>query len=133
MTLDLAGVGIGPFNLSLAALAEPVEGLHTEFFERAPEFRWHPGLMVEGAALQVPFLADLVSLVEPAHPLSFLSYLRDAQHAASAGAATRSSSTSSPAAWCGRATSCSASAPSRCCPSRWNTLPASGSCTPPTT
>jgi lysine N6-hydroxylase len=77
MTLDLAGVGIGPFNLSLAALAEPVEGLHTEFFERAPEFRWHPGLMVEGAALQVPFLADLVSLVEPAHPLSFLSYLRD--------------------------------------------------------
>jgi putrescine N-hydroxylase len=76
-TLDLAGVGIGPFNLSLAALAEPVDGLRTAFFERATEFRWHPGLMIEGAALQVPFLADLVSLVEPAHPLSFLSYLRD--------------------------------------------------------
>ncbi|MGH3763321.1 lysine N(6)-hydroxylase/L-ornithine N(5)-oxygenase family protein [Actinophytocola sp.] len=76
-TLDLAGVGIGPLNLSLAALAEPVEGLRTAFFEREPEFRWHPGVMVEGAALQVPFLADLVSLVEPAHPLSFLSYLRD--------------------------------------------------------
>ncbi|MGH3880595.1 MAG: lysine N(6)-hydroxylase/L-ornithine N(5)-oxygenase family protein [Actinophytocola sp.] len=77
MTLDLAGVGIGPFNLSLAALAEPVDGLRTAFFEREPEFRWHPGLMIEGAALQVPFLADLVSLVQPAHPLSFLSYLRD--------------------------------------------------------
>jgi lysine N6-hydroxylase len=73
----MAGVGIGPFNLSLAALAEPVCGLRTAFFEREPEFRWHPGLMIEGAALQVPFLADLVSLVEPAHPLSFLSYLRD--------------------------------------------------------
>ncbi|HEY0454513.1 lysine N(6)-hydroxylase/L-ornithine N(5)-oxygenase family protein [Actinophytocola sp.] len=75
--LDIAGVGIGPFNLSLAALAEPVEGLRTAFFEREPEFHWHPGLMIDGAALQVPFLADLVSLVEPAHPLSFLSYLRD--------------------------------------------------------
>jgi lysine N6-hydroxylase len=77
VTLDLAGVGIGPFNLSLAALAEPVEDLNAAFFEREPEFRWHPGLMISGAALQVPFLADLVSLVEPAHPLSFLSYLRD--------------------------------------------------------
>jgi len=75
--LDLGGVGIGPFNLSLAALAEPLDGLAAAFFEREPEFRWHPGLMIEGAALQVPFLADLVSLVEPAHPLSFLSYLRD--------------------------------------------------------
>ena len=75
--LDLAGVGIGPFNLSLAALAEPVDGLRAEFFERAPEFRWHPGLMIDGTTVQVPFLADLVSLVEPASPLSFLSYLRD--------------------------------------------------------
>lgn len=75
--LDLVGVGIGPANLSLAALADPVEGLTTAFFEREPEFSWHPGLMIEGAFLQVPFLADLVSLVEPANPLSFLSYLRD--------------------------------------------------------
>jgi lysine N6-hydroxylase len=75
--LDVAGIGIGPVNLSLAALAAPVDGLRAEFFEREPEFRWHPGLMIPGAALQVPFLADLVSLVEPAHPLSFLAYLRD--------------------------------------------------------
>ncbi|MGW5053785.1 lysine N(6)-hydroxylase/L-ornithine N(5)-oxygenase family protein [Actinokineospora sp. NPDC004072] len=75
--LDLAGVGIGPFNLSLAALAHGVPGLRAAFFERSPEFRWHPGLLIDGATLQVPFLADLVSLVEPAHPLSFLAYLRD--------------------------------------------------------
>ena len=76
MTLDLAGVGIGPFNLSLAALAEPLDGFEAAFFERGPEFRWHPGLMIEGAALQVPFLADLVSLVDPTSQLSFLAYLR---------------------------------------------------------
>lgn len=74
--LDLAGVGIGPFNLSLAALASGVEGLDAAFFEQRKEFRWHPGLLIEGATLQVPFLADLVSLADPTSPLSFLNYLR---------------------------------------------------------
>lgn len=74
---DLVGIGIGPFNLSLAALGDRLPGFRSVFFERGPEFRWHPGLMIEGATIQVPFLADLVSLVEPAHPLSFLSYLRE--------------------------------------------------------
>jgi lysine N6-hydroxylase len=74
--LDLVGVGIGPFNLSLAALASRTD-LTARFFERRPEFRWHPGLMIDGTTIQVPFLADLVSLVDPTHPLSFLSYLRD--------------------------------------------------------
>jgi lysine N6-hydroxylase len=75
--LDLAGVGVGPFNLSLAALARPVPGLRVELFEREPEFRWHPGLLIEGTTLQVPFLADLVSLVDPTSELSFLNYLRE--------------------------------------------------------
>ena len=73
----LAGVGIGPFNLSLAALAAGVDGLDAVFFDARPEFRWHPGLLVEGATLQVPFLADLVTLVDPTNPFSFLNYLRD--------------------------------------------------------
>ena len=46
--LDLAGIGVGPFNLSLAALADGVDGLSTAFFEREPEFRWHPGMMIDG-------------------------------------------------------------------------------------
>ncbi|MCT2594398.1 SidA/IucD/PvdA family monooxygenase [Streptomyces sp. N2-109] len=74
--LDLAGIGIGPCNLSLAALAHGVPGLRTAFFEQQPEFSWHPGLLIEGATLQVPFLADLVSLADPASPWSFLRYLR---------------------------------------------------------
>ncbi|QWF76834.1 lysine N(6)-hydroxylase/L-ornithine N(5)-oxygenase family protein [Amycolatopsis sp. CA-230715] len=75
--LDLAGIGIGPFNLSLAALAHPVTGLRAAFFDRRPEFRWHPGLLLPGTTLQVPFLADLVSLADPTNPLSFLNYLRE--------------------------------------------------------
>jgi lysine N6-hydroxylase len=74
---DLVGVGIGPFNLSLAALADGVPGLSALFLEERPEFRWHPGLMFDDARLQVPFLADLASLVDPTSRWSFLAYLRD--------------------------------------------------------
>ncbi|WP_067823398.1 lysine N(6)-hydroxylase/L-ornithine N(5)-oxygenase family protein [Nocardia inohanensis] len=74
--LDLLGVGAGPFNLSLAALADGVPRLRSAFFEQSPAFRWHPGLLIDGTTLQVPFLADLVSLVEPRSPYSFLNYLR---------------------------------------------------------
>jgi lysine N6-hydroxylase len=35
--------------------------------------------MIDGSTVQVPFLADLVSLVEPASPLSFLSYLKECE------------------------------------------------------
>ncbi|MBB4684698.1 lysine N(6)-hydroxylase/L-ornithine N(5)-oxygenase family protein [Amycolatopsis jiangsuensis] len=73
---DLAGVGIGPFNLSLAALADPLD-LDVVLFDARPEFRWHPGMLVDGATLQVPFLADLVSLVDPTSRHSFLNYLRE--------------------------------------------------------
>ncbi|MER5884960.1 SidA/IucD/PvdA family monooxygenase [Streptomyces sp. NPDC001941] len=74
--LDLLGVGIGPFNLSLAALADGVPGLRTAFLERQHGFRWHPGLLIDGSTLQVPYLADLVSLVEPTSPWSFVNWLK---------------------------------------------------------
>jgi lysine N6-hydroxylase len=73
---DLVGVGIGPFNLSLAALAEPVTELRTLFVDQSPRFSWHPGLLMERTRLQVSFLADLVSLVDPTSRWSFLAYLR---------------------------------------------------------
>ncbi|WP_159945218.1 MULTISPECIES: lysine N(6)-hydroxylase/L-ornithine N(5)-oxygenase family protein [unclassified Nocardiopsis] len=74
---DVVGVGLGPFNLALAALADAVPGLDPLFLEARPSFSWHPGLLLEGARLQVPFLADLVSLVDPTSRWSFLSYLRE--------------------------------------------------------
>ncbi|HEY6425431.1 MAG TPA: SidA/IucD/PvdA family monooxygenase [Pseudonocardiaceae bacterium] len=74
---DVIGVGAGPFGLGLAALASGVRGLDVVVLEGSPELRWHPGLMFDDANLQVSFLADLVSLVAPTHPLSFLAYLAD--------------------------------------------------------
>jgi lysine N6-hydroxylase len=74
---DVIAIGCGPFNLGLAALADGVDDVRLAVFDSRPEFTWHRGLMFEDAMLQVSFLADLVSLVEPAHRLSFLSYLRD--------------------------------------------------------
>ncbi|GHH35093.1 lysine N(6)-hydroxylase/L-ornithine N(5)-oxygenase family protein [Streptomyces candidus] len=77
---DLVGIGIGPFNLSLAALADGIHGgLTTAFYEQRPAFHWHPGLLIEGATLQVPFLADLVTLADPSSPWTFLNYLRDSE------------------------------------------------------
>ncbi|MGI5354642.1 lysine N(6)-hydroxylase/L-ornithine N(5)-oxygenase family protein [Streptomyces sp. CA-252508] len=74
---DLVGIGIGPFNLSLAALAHGVPGgLATAFYEQRPAFHWHPGQLIDGTTLQVPFLADLVTLADPTSPWSFLNYLR---------------------------------------------------------
>ncbi|MFE7104889.1 lysine N(6)-hydroxylase/L-ornithine N(5)-oxygenase family protein [Streptomyces sp. NPDC057575] len=77
---DLIGIGIGPFNLSLAALAHGVptnpQPLNAAFYEQRPAFHWHPGLLIDGASLQVPFLADLVTLADPASPWTFLNYLR---------------------------------------------------------
>ncbi|MGW0596553.1 lysine N(6)-hydroxylase/L-ornithine N(5)-oxygenase family protein [Streptomyces sp. NPDC002776] len=73
---DLVGIGIGPFNLSLAALAHPLAELDAVFYEQRPAFTWHPGLLIEGATIQVPFLADLVTLVDPASPWTFLNYLK---------------------------------------------------------
>ncbi|MGP4000523.1 lysine N(6)-hydroxylase/L-ornithine N(5)-oxygenase family protein [Streptomyces sp. 8N706] len=74
--LDLVGIGIGPCNLSLAALADGVPGVTAAFYDQRPAFQWHPGLLVEGATVQVPFLADLVTIADPANPWSFLNYLR---------------------------------------------------------
>ncbi|MFF3941295.1 lysine N(6)-hydroxylase/L-ornithine N(5)-oxygenase family protein [Streptomyces phaeofaciens] len=73
---DLVGIGIGPSNLSLAALAHPLAELDTVFYDQAPAFAWHPGLLIDGSRIQVPFLADLVTLADPTSPWSFLSYLR---------------------------------------------------------
>ena len=74
---DVVGIGLGPFNLSMAALAAPHPGLSCLFLDENPEFSWHPGMMVAGATLQVPFLADLVSLVDPTSPHGYLAWLRD--------------------------------------------------------
>lgn len=73
---DFVGVGVGPFNLGLAALTAPIRELDGLFLDRADRFEWHPGLMLEAAHLQVPFMADLVTMADPTSPYSFLNYLK---------------------------------------------------------
>src|SRR5690242_11739568 len=74
---DLVGVGIGPSNLSLAALAEPVADLSTVFMDAKPAFRWHPGLLDRAAVIQTSFLKDLVTPIDPTSRYSFLNFLRE--------------------------------------------------------
>ncbi len=74
---DLIGIGIGPFNLGLAALSAPVKELSTLFLDQSESFDWHPGLMLDDATLQVPFMADLVTMADPTSPYSLLNYLKE--------------------------------------------------------
>lgn len=75
--VDILAVGCGPFNLGLAALASTIDDADVLVVDAVERFQWHPGLMFDDAKLQVSFLSDLVSLVDPTHPMSFLAYLAD--------------------------------------------------------
>jgi lysine N6-hydroxylase len=75
---DLIGVGIGPSNLSTAALLKPLsDRVESVFFDNKSEFNWHPGLMFPDAKLQVSILKDLVTMLDPTSEFSFLNYLRE--------------------------------------------------------
>ncbi|GAA0314201.1 lysine N(6)-hydroxylase/L-ornithine N(5)-oxygenase family protein [Psychrobacter aestuarii] len=72
--LDVIGIGLGPFNLSLAALLDNTN-VRAKFFEQKPEFNWHKGMILPATTLQVPFMADLVTMIDPTSRYSFLNYL----------------------------------------------------------
>lgn len=72
---DLIGIGIGPFNLGLAALTEDLPNLTSLFIDKEKGFNWHPGMLIEQSDLQVPFLADLVTFADPTNKYSFLNYI----------------------------------------------------------
>ncbi len=80
---DIVGVGLGPFNLSLAALLEEHrqnagdETPRALFLEARDRFDWHPGMILPGTTLQVPFFADLVTMAAPTSRFTFLNYLHE--------------------------------------------------------
>ncbi|MCT7350854.1 lysine N(6)-hydroxylase/L-ornithine N(5)-oxygenase family protein [Streptomyces sp. 15-116A] len=76
-TYDFVGIGLGPFNLGLACLTEPIDELTGVFLESKPDFEWHAGMFLDGAHLQTPFMSDLVTLADPTSPYSFLNYLKE--------------------------------------------------------
>lgn len=75
---DVLGVGLGPFNLGLAALIDDAD-VDTDaiFLEQKQSFDWHPGMLIEGATLEVPFLADLALMADPTSEYTYLNYLRE--------------------------------------------------------
>lgn len=74
MNYDLLGIGLGPSNLSLAALSK-ASPLKTKFIERKKNFYWHSEVMFDDSSMQTSFLKDLVTSVAPTSPYSFLNYL----------------------------------------------------------
>lgn len=72
---DCIGVGIGPFNLGLAALLDTQKSMQALFFDKEEGFNWHPGMLIEQSDLQVPFIADLVTFADPTNKFSFLNYV----------------------------------------------------------
>ncbi|WP_234535563.1 lysine N(6)-hydroxylase/L-ornithine N(5)-oxygenase family protein [Streptomyces shenzhenensis] len=74
---DFVGIGLGPFNLGLACLTEPIAELDGVFLESKPDFEWHAGMFLDGAHLQTPFMSDLVTLADPTSEFSFLNYLKE--------------------------------------------------------
>lgn len=74
---DLIGIGFGPSNLALAVCAREVDTrCRCLFLERNAQFDWHPGMLLDGARMQISFLKDLVSLRNLASPYTFLRYTK---------------------------------------------------------
>jgi L-ornithine N5-oxygenase len=79
--VDLLGIGFGPSNLALAiAVSEHNDSfgstsVSANFLEKKQRFSWHPGMLLEGATMQVSFLKDLVTLRNPSSRFTFLQYL----------------------------------------------------------
>ncbi|MCR8842145.1 SidA/IucD/PvdA family monooxygenase [Paenibacillus sp. SC116] len=76
---DVVGIGLGPSNLALAVAVDEQGGNENEwlFLERNKECMWHPGMLLEGARLQISFLKDLVTLRNPRSFFSFINYLKE--------------------------------------------------------
>lgn len=84
--VDILGVGFGPANLALATALqeEQASGVLEDharevvFLDRQKSFAWHPGMLLEGATMQVSFLKDLVTMRNPTSRFSFVAYLHAA-------------------------------------------------------
>jgi lysine N6-hydroxylase len=73
---DIIGIGVGPFNLGLAALCSTIPELNCLFIDQNESFNWHPGMMPASSRLQVPFYADLVTLADPCNKFSYMCFLK---------------------------------------------------------
>ena len=74
---DLICVGFGPASLAIAvALHDKGIPAQVLYLERQPEFRWHGGMLLPDARMQISFLKDLATLRDPRSHFTFLNYLK---------------------------------------------------------
>jgi L-ornithine N5-monooxygenase len=79
--LDCLGIGFGPANLALAIQLHDylkfnqLDNLSFKFFEKQENFCWHTGMLLEGTDVQIHYLKDLVTMVDPSNYFTFLNYL----------------------------------------------------------
>ena len=89
---DLICIGFGPASLAIAiALHDGLEGVDTSldlsglrgrapkvaFLEKQDRFAWHPGMLIEGARMQITFIKDMATLRNPRSQFTFLNYLHE--------------------------------------------------------
>lgn len=80
---DALGIGFGPSNMALAvaydALKKRGEGmvLRLAFVEKKEIFDWHPGMLLDSANMQVSFLKDMATSVDPTSRYTFLNYMKE--------------------------------------------------------
>lgn len=85
---DLVGVGFGPASLAIAIALRDTLGAQAEreqeidspkvrFLERQKSFKWHSGMLLPGARMQISFIKDLATLRDPCSHFTFLNYLKE--------------------------------------------------------
>lgn len=87
---DLVCVGFGPASLAIAvALHDTIEGSDANlnlpnvqarrprvaFLEKQSQFRWHAGMLLPGARMQITFMKDMATMRNPRSEFTFINYL----------------------------------------------------------
>ncbi|KAL1632832.1 hypothetical protein SLS56_003322 [Neofusicoccum ribis] len=83
---DIVCVGFGPASLAIAvAMHDAIEASghvgqldklpKVAFLEKQSEFRWHAGMLLEGAHMQISFIKDMATLRNPRSNFTYLNYL----------------------------------------------------------
>ncbi|KAK5467852.1 hypothetical protein LTS15_000825 [Exophiala xenobiotica] len=84
---DLVCVGFGPASLAIAVALNDLLEAQTNvrdaiispkvrFLERQHTFKWHAGMLLPGARMQISFIKDLATLRDPCSYFTFLNYLK---------------------------------------------------------
>ncbi|CCG84184.1 protein of unknown function [Taphrina deformans PYCC 5710] len=72
---DFLSVGFGPAGLAIAVAAYEKKLLSFVALEKQEDFKWHPGMLIPGAHMQISFIKDLATLRDPKSEFTFLNYL----------------------------------------------------------